>query len=111
MHDPHSHEMYQEAMSLHRRGYNPDEISGLLLGKGAAEHLVQDIVGRLRSRPASDNRTRGFWFLGIGSFLLAAGFLLTLVLFNAHGMRFCMYGLTTIGVVLVMKGLADIMGW
>lgn len=55
---------------------------------------------------------RGLLWLGIGVFLMALSFAINFFLFQS-GKSFStpMYILTTLGIVCIMKGLADILGF
>lgn len=100
------------ADSLRKQGLNYDEISLQLREKGAPENLMQDIIERLKALRLLQKRNTGFACCSIGVFLLVAGCLLTLFLYNnGSSIRFAMYGLTTIGLVFTFKGLIDIFGW
>ena len=100
------------ANSLRKQGLNFDEISLQLRDKGTPENLMQEIIEKLKAMRLLKKRNTGFTCCGIGVFLLVAGCLLTLFLFNnGSGIRFAMYGLTTIGLVFTFKGLIDIFGW
>jgi len=99
------------AESLRKRGCNHNEISMRLLEKGISEKLVTEIIEKLKTQRNQHKRSVGFACCGIGVILLVAGCMLTLFLFNTgSNIKFAMYGLTTIGVVLTIKGLIDIMG-
>jgi hypothetical protein len=100
------------AGSLLKRGCSDTEISSQLLANGAPENRLQDIIASLKNTRYHQKRRTGFACCGIGVTLLVLGCVLTLLLYqNGSGIRFAMYGLTTIGVVFTVKGLADIIGW
>jgi hypothetical protein len=98
------------AKSLKKRNSSYHEISMQLLEKGISEKLVMEIIENLKTQHNQQKRSIGFACCGIGVTLLVAGCMLTLFLFNSgSSIKFAMYGLTTIGVVLTIKGLIDIM--
>jgi Flp pilus assembly protein TadB len=98
--------------SLLRRGCSDAEISSQLLANGAPENRLQDIIASLKNIRNQQKRKAGFTWCGIGVVLLVLGCMLTIVLYqNGSGIRFAMYGLTTIGVVFTLIGLAGIIGW
>lgn len=104
--------LYETAHSLQKKGYSFDEIMTQLRAQGAPDNLLTEIVDRLKKICQDRRRNTGFICLGVGAFLLAAGFLLTLLLYHStSSMRVAMYGLTTIGVIFVFKGLIDLTGW
>ncbi|MEI2737667.1 MAG: hypothetical protein V9F01_02665 [Chitinophagaceae bacterium] len=105
-------EFLQMASSLQKKGLSFDEIFLHLKEKGATESLLQDIIQQLKQLRISRKRKIGFVYCGIGVVLLVVSCMLTLLLFNNGGsMRVVMYGLTTIGIVFTLKGLADLLGW
>lgn len=109
---PEQDSLYQEVRSLFNRGYNQEEISLQLREKGAPENLLPEMFGQLKKLREERKRQSGFLCCGIGAALLVLGFLLTLVLYHGGpAMRFAMYGLTSVGVVFALKGLADLLGW
>ena len=100
------------ASSLQKRGFNFDEISLQLRQQGAPENLLQDIIQQLKNLHLTRKRNNGFVCCGVGVTLLVIGCMLTLFLYGSGGsIKFAMYGLTSIGVVFTLKGLADLMGW
>ena len=106
------HELIQKATLLQQQGLSNDEITLQLKQQGTPENLVQDIFTELKKIRLTQKRNKGFMWCAIGATLMALGFVFTLFLFNnTGGMRFAMYGLTTIGVCFTIKGLSDIMGW
>ena len=57
-------------------------------------------------------RKRGFLVGGIGAAILGAGFLLQYILYlTGHSFNYVMYGLTTVGIALVMYAAVEIFGW
>ncbi|HEX4876498.1 MAG TPA: hypothetical protein VFV31_07470 [Chitinophagaceae bacterium] len=105
-------ELIQLATSLQQKGLSTDEITLQLRQKGTPENLLEEIIAELKKIRLTQKRNSGFIWCAIGATLMALGFVFTLFLFNnTGGMRFAMYGLTTIGVGFTIKGLSDIMGW
>ncbi len=105
-------EFLQLASSLQKKGLSFDEIFLQLKEKGATETLLQDIIQQLKQLRITRKRKTGFVYCGIGVVLLVVSCMLTLLLFNHGGsMRVVMYGLTTIGIIFTLKGLADLIGW
>ena len=105
-------ELFQLADSLHRRGFNAEEIFSQLREKGAPDNHLQEIIQQIKSLSMAKKRNNGFLCCGIGVFLLVVGCGITLMLYNTGGnIRYVMYGLTTIGVGFTLKGLVDLMGW
>ena len=99
------------ANSLYKKGETFTEISMQLRLNGAPENVLEDIIGQLKKIHFSKKRNSGFLCCGIGVALIVAGCLLALLLYSSGNIRFAMYGLTSVGVLLTLKGLADLMGW
>lgn len=105
-------ELIQLANSLYKRGFNDTEVSVQLREKGAAESILYDIIQQVKKLRLSRKRKSGFICCGIGVFLLVFGCLFSLFLYqNGGNIRLAMYGLTSLGVIFTLKGLADLMGW
>lgn len=106
-----SNDFLTMADSLKKKGFNYDEITIQLRQHGAPDNLLQEIIERVKSMSLLRKRNSGFLCCGIGVALLVVGCMLTLLLFSSGNIKFVMYGLTTIGVIFTLKGLADLMGW
>lgn len=105
-------ELFRLARSLYRKGYTDDEVSLQLSQTGAGENTRQEIIRQVKQVRLAKKRSTGFFCCGIGVFLLVAGCILTLFLYNSGGnIRFAMYGLTSIGLGFTIKGLVDLLGW
>lgn len=100
---------YVQLMSLKKEGLTIDQISERLLQTGVPENLVRDTL--LKWKEAGERkRNNAFIYCGIGIGLLTTGFLFTLFLFDSgSGYSFGLYGLTILGVILVFKGMIDLM--
>lgn len=75
------------------------------------EILKSDTVLDLSLKNARENRTKkGFKILAVGAFILFSGFItnLTMPISNAY-YQFILYGITSIGVVMIIWGLYLIM--
>jgi hypothetical protein len=107
-----SEDLIHLASSLQEKGQSFDEIVLELRQKGASENLLEDIKSELKKLKLTKKRNNGFIWCAIGAGLMAIGFIFTIFLFNStEGMRFALYGLTSIGVCFTIKGLSNIMGW
>lgn len=105
-------ELFQLANALYRKGMNDEEVKMQLKDKGAAETILHDIMEQAKKIRLTQKRNSGFLYCGIGVFLLVAGCMLTLFLFNNGGnIKFALYGITIIGITFTIKGLIDILGW
>jgi hypothetical protein len=102
----------QLANSLQQKGLSFDEIGMQLRQQGAPEHLLLEIIMQLKSLRLTKKRNTAFIYCGIGVALLVIGCMLTIFLYQSgSNIKFALYGLTILGVVITLKGLADLMGW
>lgn len=107
-----NNELLHLVSSLHKEGYNMDQITLQLKEKGAPENFFQEAMNHLKELRLLRKRNTGFACCGIGVALLVIGCMLTVLLYNSGGdIKWAMYGLTTLGVIFALKGLVDIMGW
>ncbi|MFZ9388634.1 MAG: hypothetical protein ACO25B_12210 [Chitinophagaceae bacterium] len=105
-------EWFQLAHSLYKKGHSDEEIILQLREKGAMESRLREILQQVKSSLSARRRSTGFICCGIGIFLLVIGCMFTLFLFNNGGnIRLVMYGLTSIGLVITLKGMVDLLGW
>lgn len=89
-----------------------DHIEENLRKAGAPDELIRVIIGEIKEVNRIRRKKRGFKLVFAGCFLLVFGFLITLALFHSNtGMQYAMYGLTTLGIVLLLWGMIDLMGW
>jgi hypothetical protein len=102
----------QLATRLFNEGNSAEEISTQLRNKGIKDNLLQQALDEVKKLRYTRRRNTGFIWCGIGIFLLVSGCMLAFIQFsNGQNIRFAMYGLTSIGVVIMIKGLIDVFGW
>jgi len=108
-------EIWKELVELAEQSYarNDDfeKITDVLLTKYNDQAMVYAVVKKLKSDHYAKHRKEGLVILGIGLVLILAGFLITC--FNFHTNRsfaFAMYGLTSLGLIVVFVGLYKIVG-
>ncbi len=102
----------QLATSLFKQGYSTDQITNQLRNKGVEDNLLQQALHEVQKMRQHKRRNTGFIWCGIGTFLLVSGCMLTFVQYsNGQNIRLIMYGLTSIGVIAILKGLVDLFGW
>lgn len=107
-----NNEFIQLVSTLHKEGYNMDQITLQLKEKGAPETIFQEAINHLKQLKLLRKRSTGFACCGIGVALLVVGCMLTVLLYNSGGdIKLAMYGLTSLGVLFALKGLVDILGW
>jgi hypothetical protein len=101
-----------EATERDARGIEHHHIETFLKEEGADEHTISLILGEIKTIYRIRRKKRGFKLVFIGSFLLVFGFVITLFLFHSSvSINYSMYGLTMIGIVLLLWGMVDLMGW
>lgn len=101
-----------EAFSLHSQGHALEDIFHKLREKGLSETFIPELRERFRKALLSRKRARGMKFIGLGSLLLVAGFLIAILSFmKDDNFRIALYGLTSVGIILVLKGVVDFTGW
>ncbi len=104
--------LLQLAVGLSRKGYTTEEIATQLRVKGAADNLVQQAIDEVEKSRLNRKRHTGFIWCGIGTFLLVSGCMITFLQYsNGQNIRIAMYGMTSVGVVAIIKGLIDLFGW
>lgn len=94
------------------RGVEHHHIEATLTSKGAHPEAIKEILREIKTMELIRRKKRGFKLVLAGSLFLVFGFLITLALFHTSvSISYSMYGLTTLGVVLLLWGMVDIMGW
>lgn len=104
-------ELVELANESYARNYDFEKITEILLQKHNDEAMVYAIVKRVKSEHYAKHRKEGLVILGVGLVLILAGFLITC--FNFHSNKsftVAMYGLTSLGLVVVFVGLYKIVG-
>lgn len=105
-------ELLQLAQHLYSRGLSDSEVTTALQQKGAPDNMLNEVINQVKKIRADKRRNRGFAWCGVGVTLLVLGCMLTFAFTGNHTqMRVVMYGLTTIGVFVTLKGLIDLLGW
>lgn len=96
--------------SLKQQGHSTEEILQRLLETGLSDDAAQQYFDEWKKIRNEKKRNAAFVYCGIGVFLLTTGFMFTVFLFtNNSNFNFALYGLTIIGLVLVFKGMIDLM--
>lgn len=96
--------------TLKQQGLSSEEILQRLLETGLSNEVAQQHFDEWKKIRNEKKRNSAFIYCGIGIFLLTTGFFFTLLLFNSNNnFNFALYGLTIIGLVLVFKGMIDLM--
>lgn len=96
--------------TLKQQGLSAEEILQRLLETGLTSDAAQQYFSDWNKVRNEKKRNTAFVYCGIGVFLLTTGFLLTVLLFNNSGnYNFALYGLTLVGLLLVFKGMINLM--
>lgn len=103
-------ECLNKVMTLKKEGLSIEQIKDKLLQSGVPVNLAEETITEWNKIRNEKKRNAAFVYCGIGILLLTTGFLFTLLLFNSSGSyQFALYGLTVIGLILVFKGMIDLM--
>ena len=104
--------LLEDAKKLFEQGKETDLIRHSLETKGADKETIDTVINQIKSLSYLKRRKRGFMLGLAGSVLLIIGFVLTVVFFHANvSIHFVMYSMTSIGAILLMAGLVEIIGW
>lgn len=103
--------LYQVATELLSRGINREDLEAELLKQHSDLVMVTVVITEAKKDYYELMRREGLRFISIGCTLAMLGFLITCLNFNtARSFYFAMYGLTSLGIVLVFWGLYKILG-
>lgn len=104
--------LQDELRRMISKGDETEKILSFLLNSGMDPQAASEMIIRERNEYLKKRRQRGFVLGIIGSALLIIGFLLTVIFFHSGvNFHFVMYGLTSIGAILLMAGLVEVIGW
>ena len=82
-----------------------------LLEKGIDDNQAQETLNKLKKEHLEKRRKRGLVFIAIGGICLFSGFLLSAILFHSNSSpAIPLYGMTSVGIVLLLVGMADCLG-
>lgn len=110
--DPHHSKFRQLAVDQFHKGIEFHHIEVNLSREGASGAHIEIIIRELKDLNYIRRKKRGFKLVFIGAMLLVFGFVLTLLLFHSGtSINYSMYGLTTAGIILLLWGMVDLMGW
>jgi len=94
---------------VQRRGF--DEIAEMLTNDGLPPTEVKEIVSKLRADYYAEKRKIGTKTILLGSVFLFIGFVATCACFHSNlPISWVMYGFTSLGLLIIFKGLYDIFG-
>jgi hypothetical protein len=105
-------QVLDEAGKMVNDGIETDKIRSYLSNAGMDKQSIESLIHQLKSQLYLKRRKRGFTFGIIGSIMLVIGFLLTVLFYHSGiSIHFVMYGMTSVGVILLLIGMIDILGW
>lgn len=100
------------AQSFLKKDYSFEEISTELQKQGISNGSLDEMISYIKSFRLRKKRNRGFILTGIGVTFLTFGFVITMILINLGvNHNLALYGLTSLGIALVMAGMINILGW
>lgn len=112
MHHVREHIYYKQLLQWQELGHKTEDFAHLLKNEGISDEDAQSIILWFKKQRVEKKRSIGLMFCGSGGCVLLASFLITFILFDTdHSFAFYLYGLTFIGIMLVFKGMIDILGW
>ncbi len=103
--------LYLYAKSLAEENKSFEVIEKNLLKKTSNEFIVSEIISRLKKIQHAIKTKNGLIKLGVACFFLLSGFLITCINFHSNqSFTIVMYSFTSIGLVLLLWGLYEIIG-
>ena len=110
---PHTFEHFLKlAQELLDAGKDNEDIRKTLESSGADTTTLDSIISQIRAIRYLKRRKRGFVIGAIGSGILIIGFLLTVIMFHSgSSFNAVMYGMTSIGVIMLLIGMIEVLGW
>ncbi len=104
-------QLYNHAYHLKEMGSTFDEASVALSKLCEDKDLIDQVIKEVREKYYKTKRSEGMVKIGIGATLILVGFVITCANFHSNqSFTFAMYGLTTIGILVVFWGLYKIIG-
>jgi hypothetical protein len=91
--------------TLVKKGMSEQEVIGELSAHGVEEHHIRDAFRALKKQMHAVQQRNGFMLAGIGSFVCFVSCVFTMLDVFPAMTGFLLYGLTTIGVLIILAGL------
>jgi len=98
--------------SLYESGYENEKIAKELSDKGHHSY-IEIAMEWVKKCHLEKRRIRGIYFLAAGGLCLFGGFLFSAIAFHSDksdALNFPLYGLTSIGIVLLLAGMKECIG-
>ena len=104
-------QLFNHAYHLKEMGSTFDEAAIALSQLCDNKELVEEVIKEVRETYYKTKRSEGMVKIGIGATLILVGFVITCSNFHSNqSFSFAMYGLTSIGILIVFWGLYKIIG-
>lgn len=98
--------LYDLAQRLKTDGYDKVYIVSELRKQGANDDVIKEIVDKIIHHKSGKKLRQGLNTTAVGALILFSSFLLTITSGYTHfSTGFVLYGLTSVGIVVVMYGL------
>jgi predicted phage tail protein len=95
-----------------QQGMDADQVTEKLKETAMSESQLTEILEAWKKETNRRKQNSGLIFCGIGAAMLLSSFLITFILYETdHNFSFVLYGLTLAGICLLMKGVADFLGF
>lgn len=95
-----------------KEGVSTVEIQERLEQQEVPRTTADEAINEWKKQNNARKRGIGLVCCGTGAVLLVTSFLITLILFNTeHNFSLYLYGLTFIGIIVLFKGMVDLLGW
>jgi hypothetical protein len=103
--------LLDEARKLFAQGRDNRYIELQFAERGVADAVIDRIIQEMNTLRRSDKRQAGFKKMIYGASFLAAGILFSLISMHSESpVRFVLWGLAMGGALVMIKGLAEVMG-
>lgn len=90
---------------LFKKGLSEQEVIGELMSTGAEEHHIRDVIRSFKKQLHAVQQRNGFMLAGVGSFVCFISCIFTMVDVFPAMTGFLLYGLTSLGVLIILAGL------
>lgn len=103
--------LMHEAYQLYEGGHTSEEILTRFMNRGIDAGIAEEVLSTVKAKRLKIRRGRGLIFAGLGGFVLISAFLITYTLHQfGYSTDWALYGLTTLGIVLLFIGMIYFMG-
>lgn len=103
--------LMHEAYQLYEGGHTSEEILTRFMNRGIDADIAEEVLSTVKAKRLKFRRSRGVIFAGIGVFTLVSAFAITYILHHfGYNTNWALYGLTTLGIVLLFIGMIYFMG-